>query len=57
MLWIGTALTSMARAEDRQHALQAGFQLHLAKPIDSRSLVAAVATLLHQAEFREASGA
>ena len=39
------ALTAFARAEDRQQALQAGFQLHLAKPIDARSLVAAVASL------------
>ena len=46
------ALTSMARAEDRQHALQAGFQLHLAKPIDSRSLVDAVAALLHPVAAR-----
>jgi signal transduction histidine kinase/ActR/RegA family two-component response regulator len=39
------ALTAFARDEDRQQALRAGFQLHLAKPIDARSLIAAVATL------------
>jgi CheY-like chemotaxis protein len=39
------ALTSFARQEDRQHAIQAGFQLHLAKPIDTLSLVQAVADL------------
>jgi CheY-like chemotaxis protein len=39
------ALTSFARDEDRQQALQAGFQLHLVKPIDSRALVEAVASL------------
>ena len=39
------ALTAFARDEDRQQALQAGFQLHLAKPIDAQSLVAAVANL------------
>ena len=39
------ALTAFARDEDRQRALKAGFQLHLAKPIDPRSLVAAVANL------------
>jgi CheY-like chemotaxis protein len=33
------ALTALARREDRQHALQAGFQLHLTKPVDPRSLV------------------
>jgi signal transduction histidine kinase/ActR/RegA family two-component response regulator len=41
------ALTALAREEDRQHALDAGFQLHLAKPIDGRALVAAVASLGH----------
>jgi len=39
------ALTAFARPEDRHHALQAGFQLHLAKPIDARSLVAAIASI------------
>jgi len=39
------ALTAFARAEDRQQALRAGFQLHLAKPIDAQALVSAVASL------------
>jgi len=39
------ALTAFARDEDRQQALQAGFQLHLSKPIDPESLVHAVASL------------
>jgi PAS domain S-box-containing protein len=39
------ALTSFAREEDRQQALQAGFQLHLTKPIDSWALVQAVVNL------------
>jgi signal transduction histidine kinase/ActR/RegA family two-component response regulator len=39
------ALTAFARKEDGQQALQAGFQLHLAKPVDAQALVAAVATL------------
>ena len=34
-----------ARDEDRQQALQAGFQLNLAKPVDARSQLEAVATL------------
>jgi CheY-like chemotaxis protein len=39
------ALTALARKEDRRQALQAGFQMHLTKPVDSRTLVTAVATL------------
>ena len=39
------ALTAFAREEDRALALSAGFQMHLAKPIDSSALIAAVATL------------
>ncbi|MGE3508214.1 MAG: PAS domain S-box protein [Vicinamibacterales bacterium] len=39
------ALTSYARAEDRERALQAGFQLHVAKPFDPRTVVDAVAHL------------
>jgi len=39
------AVTALAREDDKQRALNAGFQLHLAKPIDGRSLVAAVASL------------
>ncbi len=39
------ALTAFARDDDRLQALHAGFQLHLAKPIDERSLVTAVASL------------
>jgi PAS domain S-box-containing protein len=46
------ALTSLAREEDRREALQAGFQLHFAKPIDSRSLVEAVASLVDRMESR-----
>jgi signal transduction histidine kinase/ActR/RegA family two-component response regulator len=43
------ALTALAREEDRQRALRAGFQLHLAKPIEALPLVSAVATLGHHA--------
>jgi CheY-like chemotaxis protein/nitrogen-specific signal transduction histidine kinase len=39
------ALTAFARDEDRLQALNAGFQLHLPKPVDAMSLVNAVATL------------
>lgn len=40
------ALTGFARPEDRHRALVAGFQAHLAKPVDPRELTAAVATLI-----------
>jgi CheY-like chemotaxis protein len=39
------ALTAFARDEDRRRAIQSGFQRHLAKPIDERTLVGAVASL------------
>jgi CheY-like chemotaxis protein len=39
------ALTAYARAEDRVKALQSGFQMHLAKPIDPAELIVAVAAL------------
>ena len=39
------ALTSFARDEDRQQALEAGFQVHLAKPVDPRRLVETIAGL------------
>ena len=39
------ALTAYAGAEDRRRALAAGFQAHLAKPVEPDELVAAVAKL------------
>ncbi len=39
------ALTAFARPEDRRLALHAGFQMHLAKPIDANELLTAVASL------------
>jgi CheY-like chemotaxis protein len=39
------ALTAYTRAEDRLHALSAGYQIHLAKPITGRELAASVANL------------
>jgi signal transduction histidine kinase/CheY-like chemotaxis protein len=39
------ALTAFARSSDRTRALLAGFQIHLAKPIDALELIAAVASL------------
>jgi CheY-like chemotaxis protein len=39
------ALTAYARSEDRVRTLRAGFQVHLAKPIDPEELVTAIADL------------
>jgi len=39
------ALTAYSRAEDRLHALSAGYQIHLAKPITGPELATAVANL------------
>ena len=39
------ALTAFARAEDRAAALAAGFQAHLAKPVEPEELVSLVARL------------
>ena len=43
------ALTAYARAEDRARALNAGYQAHLAKPVDLRELVAVVSRLCGRA--------
>jgi CheY-like chemotaxis protein len=40
------ALTAYARQDDRRRALAAGFQLHVAKPVDPRELVLAISRLL-----------
>jgi CheY-like chemotaxis protein len=39
------ALTAFARTEERKRALLAGFQTHIAKPVDPAELTAAVASL------------
>jgi CheY-like chemotaxis protein len=43
------ALTAYARSEDRTQALIAGFQMHLAKPVESKELLATVASLAGRA--------
>ncbi|HEY2383915.1 MAG TPA: PAS domain S-box protein, partial [Terriglobia bacterium] len=42
------ALTAFARSEDRTKALQRGFEMHLAKPVDPGELAASVATLVRR---------
>ena len=41
------AVTAFARAEDRQHVVEAGFDEHLPKPVDSDRLFAVVVKMLH----------
>jgi CheY-like chemotaxis protein len=40
------ALTAYSRAEDRIRAFQAGFQIHVAKPVEPAELVMAINNLL-----------
>jgi CheY-like chemotaxis protein/anti-sigma regulatory factor (Ser/Thr protein kinase) len=44
------ALTALARGEDRARALRAGFQMHVAKPVESAELVAVVRNLANLRE-------
>jgi signal transduction histidine kinase/ActR/RegA family two-component response regulator len=39
------ALTALARDEDRKRTLQAGYQVHISKPVDPAELVTVIATL------------
>jgi len=42
------ALTAFARTEDRIRTMVAGYQAHLAKPVEPRELLSAVASLSHR---------
>jgi len=42
------ALTAFARSEDRTRALESGFEMHLAKPVDPGELVASLVTLVRR---------
>jgi signal transduction histidine kinase/CheY-like chemotaxis protein len=42
------ALTALARREDAEEARAAGFQAHIAKPVDSTGLIDAVASVVRQ---------
>jgi PAS domain S-box-containing protein len=46
------ALTAYARAEDRAKALQAGYQLHMSKPVEPVKLIAMVASLVRPGSIR-----
>jgi CheY-like chemotaxis protein len=43
---VAIALTAHARPEDRVKALEAGFEWHMAKPIDPAELVIVISTVL-----------
>jgi len=45
---VAIALTAHARPEDRVRAIEAGFQWHMAKPIEPAELVSVIATLMAQ---------
>jgi signal transduction histidine kinase len=50
------ALTSFVKVEDRRLALAAGFRMHLAKPLETQTLVTAVATLAGRPLVRGLAG-
>ena len=48
------ALTAFTRSEDRRRAMLAGFQVHMAKPVDPPELVVTIASLSATAAVRSA---
>ncbi|MGI0488748.1 ATP-binding protein [Pantanalinema rosaneae CENA516] len=50
---LAIALTAYAMEQDQQQALTAGYQRHLAKPIEPDRLIQAIATLIKQEELGE----
>lgn len=44
------ALTAFARPEDQKQSVSAGFQKHMAKPVDTHALIEAIVTLVGQAK-------
>lgn len=50
------ALTALARDEDRERALLAGYQVHIGKPIDPAELVTVIATLTGRGRISHAPG-
>jgi CheY-like chemotaxis protein len=46
------ALTAYSRVKDRLEALAAGFQMHLAKPVDASELAVAIASILERSRNR-----
>ena len=50
------ALTAYARAEDRLRALRAGYQMHVAKPVEPSELIAIIASLATRGETGKTNG-
>ena len=50
------ALTYLARSEDRRQALLAGYQIHVAKPVEPSELVSTIEWLAHAPVDQTASG-
>ena len=46
------ALTAYARPEERNKALAAGFQMHIAKPLDPAELTSAIVKLARQSRIQ-----
>jgi CheY-like chemotaxis protein len=51
------ALTAYARSDDRMKALRAGFNIHLAKPIEPDELVTTVDALARRFGSRQSTSA
>jgi CheY-like chemotaxis protein len=49
------ALTAQARAEDRFRALQAGFQMHVAKPVEPTELALVILSLINRFDIKPGS--
>jgi CheY-like chemotaxis protein len=47
------ALTNLARTEDRRRALAAGYQIHMAKPVEPSELVLTMEWLAHSPVVNE----
>ncbi|MEO6593246.1 MAG: ATP-binding protein [Planctomycetota bacterium] len=50
------AITAFARSEDRTRALNAGYQTHIAKPVEPSELLATVAALAHKTRAEKTDG-
>jgi CheY-like chemotaxis protein len=49
------ALTAYGRTEDRMRALMAGFQMHVAKPVEPDELAVIVASIMRRPDRRRIS--